>query len=272
MSDTAEDKVEELRGKLRDGRRASETSAGVVRHSEGSNGQARSSVQVIGRNNNPARTDGRINADNDRGSNEKPQRIRQGRRRSSHDDTSPADGNEQVTGTATRTGSLERIDEIPERIDNEIPAPIAQAAPIPIKRPVGRPRKEETPEKVKTPVFKRGVLSAGEAQGLQEPLAAALIDYGTYLDKALRMYTADPEMPDIWGDLTDLEASVIGRIMIRRGQRNAAAAELVRNMVEGSDYVNAAVVIVPRAMRTAQTMRAAAPRRGKGKRENTAQR
>lgn len=112
------------------------------------------------------------------------------------------------------------------------------------------------------PGGKGSTLTNAEARDLLEPLAAALIDYGGYLDKFLQMRTHSVDMPDIWGDMTEMEANVLARLMIRRGQKNAAAAEVVRNVVHGDDYIQAAIIVVPRVIKTAEALRSV-PRKPK---------
>lgn len=257
-----EDKVEALREELRDGRRVNQTGKSAIGYSESADGQTGSSLQTVRRNNRKASADGGSSNSNKRGTNKESERVRPGRRRSSNNGSGDTNRSlETANDTGRTSGGIERVDDIPERIDNELPLP---AIPVSgIKKPVGKPRKEESEPRVKQPLFKRGTLSQQEAAEYQEPLEAALVDYGSYADKALRLYTHDPSMPDIWGDLTDLEAKVLARLMIRRGQQNAAAAEVVRNMIQGTDYISAAIIIVPRVMHTAETLRKM-PRKKKG--------
>jgi len=113
-------------------------------------------------------------------------------------------------------------------------------------------------KKVSDTIFPGGkgsTLTNQEAKELLSPLAAALVDYGGYVDKFLQYRTQDPSMPDIWGDLTELEATILAKLMIRRGQKSAGAAAVVRNMVAGDDYIQAAIIIVPRVMRTVEATR-----------------
>jgi len=259
MEQEASDKIEALREELRNGRRASKTSESPKRHSEGSDGPIRSSISPARRDNKAVSRDRAIVADDKRSPKKEPERVGPGGGRHGNDGGGIADGNQQIADSVrSSVGSIERIDELTERIDNDLPG---KEEP-PAKRPVGRPRKEVIEEaggvavKVRDTFLgsKGKTLSAKEAEEMQEPLAAALIDFGGYADRYIRMQAKQPEMPDIWGDLTELEAEILARVMIRRGQKNAAAAEVVRNMVNGSDYISAAVIVVPRVVRTAETL------------------
>lgn len=290
------DKVEALREELRNGRRSGEAGESLVGHSAGPNEQVGSSIQEPGRDNKPTRRNRRTPASYERSIEEKSKRVRQGSGRSGDDGSGAANGDIQSQGNSGRTiSAIERLDEVPERIDNEIPLQ---------EKPVGRYREDYskterngkyvyylladrtqtiTPEQykalpnekdAKTSAFANGIsenikkvgesifpsskgttLSQTEAKELLEPLASAIQDYGGYVDRFLQYRTQEPAMSDIWGDLTELEAQVLARIMIRRGQKNAAAATVVREMVNSSDYVQAAIIIVPRAMKTVEMTR-----------------
>lgn len=41
-------------------------------------------------------------------------------------------------------------------------------------------------------------------------------------------------------------------MMLRRGERSPQAANAVRNIVDGADYLSAAVITVPRVIKTIQ--------------------
>ncbi len=202
--------------------------------------------------------------DADTGSQNKPKRVRySGRRPGDHDAGAPDSyGRPESSPTArSRVGGIERADPIPERIDNDLPGqPGAKQKPE-------KSRLEQAVEsgvKLKKQFFRAGkILSEQEAKNLLEPLTQAIMDYGDYGDSYLRGQTHDPTVI-IWGDLTQLEASTIARILIRRGQRNAAAAELVRGMVNGLDYISAAIIVVPRVIRTADTLQRLPKKRKRG--------
>lgn len=229
------DKVEALREELRNGRRASKAGAGVERHREGANRPAGSGIQDAGRDNGAPGRNGAAAPNDQRSSESKSKRKRQGGGRPGNDGGSAADGSKQAADARATSASIEAVDPVlPPTRDNVIPI-------------------DKKPAKERKPLFPKGLLSAAEAKEYQEPLAAALIDYGGYVDRYLRT-RAGADMPDIWGDLTQLEADVLARVMIRRGQRNAVAASVVRNVVESSDYVQAIIIVVPRVIKTSEML------------------
>ncbi len=200
--------------------------------------------------------------DIDSGTQGKPKRIRSSSRRSSDNDLSTPDSNGRAeSSSAARISGIERADPIPERFEDLPNQPGAA------KEQTQKSRLEQAVEsgvKLKKQFFRAGrVLSESEANRLLEPLTSAIMDYGDYGDQYLRGKAHDPLLI-IWGDLTLLEAGTLARILIRRGQRNAAAAELVRGMVGGLDYISAAIIVIPRVARTAETLQRL-PRKRKGR-------
>ncbi|HWS82800.1 MAG TPA: hypothetical protein VN207_00925 [Ktedonobacteraceae bacterium] len=135
---------------------------------------------------------------------------------------------------------------------------------MPVKRPVGRPRKEQAIDAaatIKKAIFKKKtVLTEKEAEEYKKPLMSALQSYGEYYDKYIRWKTQQPAMGDIWGNITDFEAEAMANIMIRRGMRNAQAAEAVRNIINGEDYVSVGAMFVPRIMATVEEMKKVPPK------------
>ncbi len=298
MMEELDEKVAALREELRDGRRFNQTGESAIGHGTGANEQARSGVQATGRNNATAKRDRSTTASNKRSSQEIAQRVRQSSGRPGNDGSSTSDGNIQGQGNSGSavTAAIERLDDVPVRIDNELP--------LPPEKPSGRCKEDYAPtrrggksvyylladksqtitqeeykalpregdaskpessggladglKKVSDTIFPGGkgtTLTNQEAKDLLAPLANALVDYGGYVDKFLQYRTHDPGMPDIWGDLTELEATVLARLMIRRGQKSPAAAAVVRQMVESDDYIQAAIIVVPRVMRTVEATR-----------------
>jgi hypothetical protein len=61
------------------------------------------------------------------------------------------------------------------------------------------------------------------------------------------------------------EIETLARMMLRRGQRSPAAANAVRNIVDGADYIDTAVIMVPRVIKTMQQVnkRPRAEKKGK---------
>jgi|SRR5579872_1191400 len=191
----------------------------------------------------------------DRSAKGKPERGGQDSRRSFNDGGSSANRGSETP----RYSGLERADPIPE---------------MPVKRGPGRPRKEQvidTAAQVKKAIFKKAtVLTEKEASEYKKPLMSALQSYGEYYDKYIRWRTQQPDMTDIWGNITDFEAEAMANIMIRRGMRNAQAAEAVRAMINGEDYVSVGVMFVPRVMATVEEMKKVPPKpkKRRGRRES----
>ncbi len=111
------------------------------------------------------------------------------------------------------------------------------------------------------------ILSEQEAKALYEPLKAALGDYFDYIDEYV-WYREQHTMNDapIWSNYDDDELSAIARLMIKRGKRSAAAAAVVRGMVNGDDYITTAIFAVPRIVETQRRLRAAPKRERRGRR------
>ena len=291
-------KIEALREELRNGRRSDKTSKSALGSGEDTDRSARSGVQVTRRDNATASRDGSTPTDNKRGTQEKPKRIGQGSRRSGNNGSSDSDRGEQSTrDTSHAPAAIERIDDIPERVDPILPTKgrykedyrrtqrdaknvyTLLTDPSVVIQPEEYRLLPNSPQAPKKGIFSqltgritpdtstirtsgKSTLTQQEAKEFLEPLASALVDYGGYIDKFLQYRTHDPAMPDIWGDMTEAEAQVLARLMIRRGQRSAAAASVVRNMVHGDDYIQAAIIVIPRVMRTVETTRRM-PKRGR---------
>lgn len=100
-------------------------------------------------------------------------------------------------------------------------------------------------------------LSEKEALDLFEPFTAALMDFGVYADKGLRLSTPLSEDEDIWGNLTQDEAESLAKPLLQWGQRSPEVAFAVRTAVHVKDYAALLVIIGPRVMRTEQVIRQA---------------
>lgn len=174
-----------------------------------------------------------------------PERVRPDSGRSINHGSSAPIGSDQA---ASSFGQLERV-------DFDVPLP---------KRPVGRPRKEQVIEKVadvKKAFFKKKTpLTEKEAEEYKRSLPAIIQSYGEYADKYISWKTQQTDMPDVWGNITDFEAQALANILIRRGVKNAQAAEVVRNMVAGEDYVSVGVMLVPRIIATTEEMKKVPPK------------
>lgn len=256
------DRVETVRQELRDGRRTSQTAKSDVKDAGNNATQHGSQLKVL-----PGKSSGAGQADRNKHSvpgsvEEKSVRERSADRRLSENNSRANDPVSSTTTANTRTvGALTADEPIPSRLP-ELPGTAEKRGP-------GRPRKEPDEEsafaKFKAP-FKEGkVLSKKEVEELREPFMGALRDDFKYLDEALWWWSHDGSEPQIWSDLDNEEIEVIARTMLRRGERSPAAALAVRNIVDGSDYINTAVIMVPRLIKTAQQVNKR-PRKEKGKR------
>jgi hypothetical protein len=254
-----QEEAQKLRERLRDERTVS-TNEGSRSASKG----RRSSDAAFGSIGEDFRADsGTISGDtknarsSDRGSKVSSKRGRQDNGRSLDNGGGLADGDLE----ASRRTGLVRADPI-----LELP-----------KRGPGRPRKEEIIDKaveIKKTIFKkRSPLSEKEAQEYKEPLMSAIQSYGEYADKYVRWRTEQPEMAEIWGDIMDFEAEALANIMIRRGMKSAHAAEAIRSMIAGEDYISVGVMLLPRIIRTTEEMKKipAKPRKRRVARENSDQ-
>ena len=298
INEEQQQKIEALREELRNGRRANQTGESAIGHGESTDGQTGPSVSSA-RRNNPA-VDGNTGParGNKRGPKKEPKRIGQGSGRPGNDGSSTTDRSEQGTRDTGHVAAIERLDDIPERIDPILPTKgrykedykrkwkgnkhvytlltdpsifieqgeydLLPNTPTPQKPSIfshltGLRQPSDT-SNLRT--SSKTTLTQQEAKDFLDPLASALIDYGGYVDKFLQFRTHDANMPDIWGDLTEAESLVLARLMIRRGQKSAAAASVVRNMVHGDDYIQAAIIVIPRVMRTVEATRRI-PKRGR---------
>lgn len=185
-----------------------------------------------------------------------------------------------------RVGNLETTDPIPPRtfdengeniraeatvnFENKGTRTKRPAEPVASSNPRGRPRKQESspfippvagPVKPERKPFLQGnTLSKSEAESLQEPLVNALLREFELLDKALWKFAegipqGQLEQP-IWSNITDAEMESLTNIMLKLGQKSPAMAMATRAAVDGSDYVNAALLVGPRFMSTANLFKA----------------
>jgi hypothetical protein len=99
--------------------------------------------------------------------------------------------------------------------------------------------------------FKEGkVLSLKEAEELYEPLIAALQSGFEYMDKGIWLYAMSADEDPIWSDMADEEVAVLAQILIKRGQRNAETAAVVRTLVDSDIWIQVGAITVPRAVKT----------------------
>src|SRR6266702_7809938 len=105
--------------------------------------------------------------------------------------------------------------------------------------------------------FKREAskLSQKEVIELFEPLKQALQDDFGYLDEGIWLYCMSEDRQPIWGNIDDDEVSVLARLMLKQGQKNAEVAASVRILVDSDIYIQVAAIVAPRAIRTYQMLK-----------------
>ena len=249
---------------------------------------ARREVENLAGRNRHAAAGNREPGSNGRSAKEKPERVRSATGRFSKRDRSSDESLSPVTAepaaTAERTiGRLETDEPIkPRLIDPDKPPEghfrEGQGEPPPEKRGPGRPRKD-TPTVASVPpipkpaapvkdnklpwVGRGAVLTEKEAEALAEPFTAALEDDFRHLDEYLwaRQKAVAPSPDDwierpIWSDLDTEEVETLTRVILKRAKRSPAAAAVVRTVVDSQDYVETAVIVLPRAKRTLDVVRA----------------
>lgn len=251
---TVQEEAQELREKLRNERNISankgDRSTGKGRRS--TDATIRSDSKNLGGNSSGTFGNSEDVGSFDRSAEGRTQRSGSNNGRSFDYGSSIADGGYQTPGRAT---GLVRADPITE---------------MPVKRGPGRPRKEQVIDKaaeIKKAIFKKKTpLTEKEATEYKEPLMHAMQSYGEYADRYIKWRTQQIDMADIWGNITDTEAEALANIMIRRGMKSAHAAETVRNMVNGEDYISVAVMVVPRVIATTEEMKKVPPKPKRSKR------
>ncbi len=168
-------------------------------------------------------------------------------------DSGPVDLAETEQSGARQAGSLETDDPVPPRIEE--PDFEFEEGEVSLAKPVEK-------EGVKQPgfgekYFKREAskLSQKEVVELFEPLKQALQDDFGYLDEGIWLYCMSEDRQPIWGNIDDDEVSVLARLMLKQGQKNAEVAASVRILVDSDIYIQVAAIVAPRAIRTYQMLK-----------------
>jgi hypothetical protein len=104
-------------------------------------------------------------------------------------------------------------------------------------------------------------LSEAEAKKLDDNLPRCIQDYGIYADRLIHYTSKVENAGDIWGDLTIDEARVISRYLIRQGMKSGYAAEVVRGIHNGQEYIALGVIALPRFIKTVEELRLAPKQR-----------
>lgn len=113
-------------------------------------------------------------------------------------------------------------------------------------------------EGLKIPTLPKGnTLSKSEVAEYQESFTSSLeSDFQTldqYLWHRQLAVGIDTAQQPIWSNLDTEEIEKLTKIMLKWGQRNEAAAAVVRATVESSDYIAVASIFVPRIKSTVDT-------------------
>lgn len=283
--------VDELREELRSARNNTDIGSEVIDRAsvdlEGiSRSDNRSEQSIFADISRSGSEDDAINGTDDdieRSPNEKPIGVRSTDRRFSEDRSSRTSDTKAVRGTTRRAGKLEADDPIPIRpkekrstkstgtrsttAKTESTASGQEKESKSVQRgkavsKVGstaiQGEGEEQKAKFSLPKFKEGsTLTIAEAKALEEPLLSALESDFYYLDQYIWYRTQDPTQAPIWSDMDNEDLQVLTGILLKRGQKSAATAATVRAIVNGSTYVDVAMLMGPRFVRTVQVLKAA---------------
>ena len=239
-----EERAAQLREELRNERNgANERNRSISKGSRGSDASIRPNSQDTRANTAEAITDAGDASGDNRGTEIRAKRIRSNRRRPIDDGGRIAEGSSQ----ATKFG-LERGDNFDLK---------------PPDGTIGKSRKSDIQETVnafKHAIFRKkgSTLSEKEAKEYRDILPKLVQGYGETVDQALVAFChcQMPLIGSIWGNIADIEATALSNILIKRGMRNAQAAEVVRKMVSGEDYIMVGVMFAPRIQMTVEGIRA----------------
>lgn len=263
-----------IREEMRNGRRDTKTAIPTSQDARNSDSPVGGNLKVLSREGERTEPGDRQHYGAYRGIEAKPVGERQSDRRSGTD----YGATEGDVSSIRRSGRLVASEPIPSRmpdittVDNVIDLPVKRGRGRPRKHPLpdGQTQQKQEQETTQKKRFFKGskegeVLSELEAERLKEPLCAAIKDDCKYLDEALWWYSHDAAQPQIWSDLDREEIETLATVLLKRGQRNAATANFVRNVVDSSDYINTAIILVPRFIKTTQQV-AKRPRKQRVKR------
>jgi len=197
-------------------------------------------------------------------------------RRSSQGSSGTSNGTETVRGAKRRRGRIEADDPIPIREKSKNKGTGSRSASIkgepsekeeskPIQRgkkasedrePVGEGESQKQKFKLPNLKIKEGTtLTIAEAKALEEPLLSALESDFHYLDQYIWYRTQDVTQAPIWSDLDNEDLTVLCSILLKRGQKSPATASVVRGIVNGSTYIDVAMLMGPRFVRTVQVLK-----------------
>lgn len=121
---------------------------------------------------------------------------------------------------------------------------------LPSSRGAHQSTKQEEPPAQR--FYKGNVLSKQEAEDLYEPLIAALPDAFGYMDKFLWKIRPQLDERPVWSNTTDKEDKAIAKLLLKRGQKHAGTAELVRAVIDYADDITAGLALAPRMLETMQ--------------------
>lgn len=127
------------------------------------------------------------------------------------------------------------------------------------KRKAQMEEREARKTEEKKPFLPQGKkLSAQEATILAPQFSDTMTDYFQYIDQYLwtreELAGKSSGQRPIWSDLDQEEMEALTRVFMKFGQNNPAAAVVVRGVVESRDYLTAAFLFGPRIEKTRQIL------------------
>ena len=230
------DEIEEYRQKNKERYNGTRDNTTINEGSRGTGSTTGSISQDVGGYSGGASRDQEGIGSGDRGFAAISSRTRQRRRRPFNDDSSATERNYQATGPVGLTRGVE--------IDQVAPPTVSTS------------KIHDTLDKIKEamPTIKSKTLSNSEIKEYTERLPSLLQSYFEYLDKFNAWKTGKDEV-EIWGNINDTEAKAFSDVLLRQGQRSKYAAETVRKLINGEDYITVSVMFVPRIIMTVEAMR-----------------
>ena len=75
------------------------------------------------------------------------------------------------------------------------------------------------------------------------------------MDKLLWMRYPDLDELPVWSNTSDLEDQKLAKLLLKRGQKSAGAATVVRAVIDSNDYLVVGMMLAPRAQKTVEIVR-----------------
>ena len=95
-------------------------------------------------------------------------------------------------------------------------------------------------------------MSDREAKAIRAELISAILMYSDLADDAISATNRDRAHAQIWSTMTEADAGVLADLNLDLAKRSAMAAQAVRGIVKTRRYVNAGLIVVPRAWQTVE--------------------